>query len=79
MAPLELLELETALDNASGAVPLYAIFPVVEFPVNAKMYAPFARVTVPCVHDWSLAPPAVTFTAVTEHFTLPDVSVIAQL
>jgi len=37
IAPLELEEVETAVESASGAVPLYAIFAVVALPVKAKM------------------------------------------
>jgi hypothetical protein len=37
ITPPALVDVETALESASGAVPLYAILPVVAFPVKAKM------------------------------------------
>ena len=79
MVPPELVDEDTALDKVSGAVPLYPIVAVVALPVKAKIYLPGRSVTVPWVHDASLAPPAVRLMAAIEHFTLPDASVIAQL
>jgi len=78
-APLELDVDDTALDSASGAVPLYAIFATVALPVNAKIYSPAERVTVPWLQLLSTVPPAVRFTAEKEHNTAPLVLYKPQL
>ena len=42
---------DVALVRANGAVPLYAIFPAVEFPVQTNTMFPPGQFTVPSTHD----------------------------